>query len=259
MPYSRSPSDPPLDAGSAAPTAPIAASPGPTLEHRIVALVEIALCSDFPTQLVLSVLFVRLGFGPRGGAFDLRFIAPLLLTDTVVLIGLILLFLRAHGERPSEVFFGDRPWFGELRAAVPMTVAAYVAAVVVLVTISAVAPWLHTVAENPLQGLLKAPGDAAVFALVVVIAGGIREEVQRAFILRRFEQSLGGQALGVVVSSVVFGFGHLVQGADAAVTTGLLGAFWGVAYFRRRSIIAPVVSHAGFDLLQIAAFFATGR
>lgn len=253
-------SDPPFDVdGSGGPTGPIAASPAPTLEQRLVAVVEVALCSDLPTQLVLSVVFVRLGFGPRGGAFDIRFVAPLLLADTVVLIGLILLFLRAHGERPSEVFFGHRPWLGELRAALPMTVAVYVTAVVVLVTLAAVAPWLHTVAENPLQGLLKAPGNAAVFALVVVVAGGIREEVQRAFILRRFEQSLGGPTVGVVASSVAFGLGHLVQGADAALTTGLLGAFWGVAYLRRRSIIAPVVSHAGFDLLQIGVFLATAR
>lgn len=253
-------SDPPLDAaGAAGPPAPVAASPAATLEQRIVAVIEVALCSDFPTQLMLSVLFVHLGFGPRGGGFDIRFITPLLLTDTIVLVGLILLFLFAHGERPSEVFFGQRPWLGEVRAALPMTVTVYVIAVAVLVTLGTVAPWLHTVADNPLQGLLTAPGNAAVFALVVVVAGGIREEVQRAFILRRFEQSLGGPMVGVVVSSVAFGLGHLVQGADAAITTGLLGAFWGVAYLRRRSIVAPVLSHAGFDLLQIGVFLATGR
>ena len=44
-----------------------------------------------------------------------------------------------------------------------------------------------------------------------------------------------------------------------AITTGLLGAFWAVSYLRRRSIIAPVVSHAAFDLMQIAVFVATGR
>lgn len=224
-----------------------------------MALAEVALCSDFPTQLTLSVLFVRLGLLPGRGAFDIRFITPLLLTDTVVLIGLILVFLRVHGERPSDVFLGHRPWLGELRAAVPMTITAYFIALVVLLTLAAVAPWLHNIEQNPLQGLLKAPRDAALFALVVVIAGGVREEIQRAFILRRFEQSLGGPTVGVVVSSVAFGVGHLVQGADAAVTTGLLGAFWGVAYLRRRSVVAPMVSHAGFDLLQIGVFLARGH
>ncbi|MGE3177390.1 MAG: CPBP family intramembrane glutamic endopeptidase [Vicinamibacterales bacterium] len=237
---------------------PPAPSASPSLEQRILAAVEVALCSDFPTQLTLTMLFLRLGIG-GGSQFDIGFITPLLLTDTVVLLGLIFLFLRAHGERPSEVFLGDRPWREELRAAIPMTFLAYGIAISLLLTLAAVAPWLHTVTENPLQSLIEAPGDAAIFALVVVIAGGIREEMQRAFILRRFEQSLGGPVVGVAVSSLAFGVGHLVQGADAAITTGVLGAFWGVTYLRRRSVIAPVISHAGFDLLQIAIFFATAR
>src|SRR5205085_10923068 len=117
----------------------------------------------------------------------------------------------------------------------------------------------HTVEHNPLQDLVRTRGDALLFALVVVVAGGVREELQRAFLLRRFEVSLGGARVGVVVTSVAFGSGHLLQGADAAIATGLLGAFWGLVYLRRRSMVAPMVSHAGFDLAQIAGFLVVGR
>ena len=65
--------------------------------------------------------------------------------------------------------------------------------------------------------------------------------------------------VGVVVASMAFGAGHLLQGADAAIATGALGAFWGLVYLRRRSVIAPVVSHSGFNLIQIAQFMLTGR
>jgi uncharacterized protein len=58
----------------------------------------------------------------------------------------------------------------------------------------------------------------------------------------------------VILTSAAFGAGHLLQGADAAIATALLGAFWGAIYLRRRSMVAPMVSHAGFDLLQIAQF-----
>ena len=71
--------------------------------------------------------------------------------------------------------------------------------------------------------------------------------------------ALGGGRIGVIATSVVFGFGHLIQGVDAAVATGLLGAFWGVVYLRRRSVIGPMVSHAGFDLLQILQFVSVGK
>jgi membrane protease YdiL (CAAX protease family) len=79
----------------------------------------------------------------------------------------------------------------------------------------------------------------------------LREELQRAFLLHRFEQHLGGAWVGVIVLSIAFGLGHFVQGWDAAITTGALGAFWAVLYLRRRSSVAPVLSHAGFNSLEI--------
>jgi membrane protease YdiL (CAAX protease family) len=45
--------------------------------------------------------------------------------------------------------------------------------------------------------------------------------------------------------------GHYLQGADAMIATGLLGAFWAVVYLRRGSVAAPIVSHSGFNLLQL--------
>ena len=62
-----------------------------------------------------------------------------------------------------------------------------------------------------------------VVRLVVVVAGGVREEIQRAFLLRRFEVWLGGSTVGIIVTSVAFGAGHVLQGYDAAIVTGLLG------------------------------------
>jgi len=49
------------------------------------------------------------------------------------------------------------------------------------------------------------------------------------------------------------------RGVDVAIVTGLLGMFWAVTYLRRRSIVAPVVSHSGFNLLQLGQFLLAGR
>ena len=35
------------------------------------------------------------------------------------------------------------------------------------------------------------------------------------------------------------------------IATGLLGALWAVVYLRRRSSVAPIVSHAGFNSLEV--------
>lgn len=90
-----------------------------------------------------------------------------------------------------------------------------------------------------------------MLGVIAILAGGVREELQRAFLLRRFEQHLGGPAIGVLVLSTAFGLGHIPQGWDAVIATGLLGVFWAVVYLRRRSSIAPMVSHAGFNSLEV--------
>ena len=237
-----------------------APEPQSLLLHRVVAVIEVLICSDFPTQLALGGTFALFGFGPytAHGQLRLAYVVALSLADAVALVGLILLLLSAHGERPRDVLFGRRPLAVEAVAGVPLIFVAFVIGAAVLLPIQRFAPWLHTVEHNPLQALLQSPGDAWLFALVVVAAGGVREEIQRAFLLHRFERWLGGGATGVVVTSVAFGAGHLLQGVDAGVATGMLGAFWGLVYLRRRSAVAPMVSHAGFDLLQILQFMTLG-
>jgi membrane protease YdiL (CAAX protease family) len=111
---------------------------------------------------------------------------------------------------------------------------------------------LHNVPENPLEDLATGgPAGAALFGVVAIVAGGLREELQRAFLLARFERHLGGASIGVVILSVAFGLGHALQGWDAAIATGTLGAFWAVVYLRRRSSVAPIISHAGFNSIEV--------
>jgi membrane protease YdiL (CAAX protease family) len=102
-----------------------------------------------------------------------------------------------------------------------------------------------------LAAYMDTPTKAAVFIVVVILAGGVREELQRAFILHRFDQRLGGAYVGLGLFSFVFGLFHLEQGFDAAIAVGLLGFVWGLIYIRRRSVVAPMVSHAGFDVAQV--------
>jgi uncharacterized protein len=233
----------------------------PTWIPRLVAIIEILLCSDYPTQIALGATLTAFGFSPFSAPGQLRvgYVVALSVADSVVLVALVLAFLYAHGERPADVLNGRRRVGSEIVAGLPMTAVALAIGVAVLGTIQWLAPSLHTVEHNPLQQLLNSPRDVFLFAIVVVIAGGVREEVQRAFLLHRFDEWLGGGMVGVVVTSIAFGAGHLLQGVDAAIATGLLGAFWGVVYLRRRSMVAPMVSHAGFDLLQIVQFLVVGK
>ena len=248
------PRDPSLE-----PRAPTERSPSPILA-RTVALLEVLLCSDYPTQIAIGATFRAFRFSPftSQGRLSVAYVVTLSLVDTTLLLGLMVLFLHAHGERAGDVFLGRRPVSGEVRFGVPLTFATLAIGIAVLATIRTFAPSLHNVEYNPLQDLLIRPRDAWLFVVVVVVAGGVREEVQRAFVLHRFEVWLGGGTVGIVIGSAAFGAGHLLQGADAAIATGILGVFWGIVYLRRRSAVAPIVSHSGFNLLQIAQYLLVG-
>lgn len=226
--------------------------------QRLGALVEVLLCSGFPSQLFLISVLTGFGMPLRTESGDLSppFVFTLSLLDTVFVIGLVLFFLRAHRESAREVLLGNRPVFREVLLGVALIPVMFVLVLLILLVIIGLAPQLHNVPRNPLEDMLTNRQDAVIFAVVVMIAGGVREEVQRGFILHRFSQYLGGGIVGIVVFSAVFGLGHIDQGTDAAIATGTLGAAWGILYLARRSIVAPMVSHAGFNMLQLVKYAA---
>ena len=223
------------------------------LTPRMTAIAEILLCSSVPTQVLLASLLRIAGFLPfdEAGQLSLPFVVALSIADTVLLVGLMIGLTLAHGERVSDLWLGRRRVAREVAIGMLLVPVVFFLVVVVLTVLMAVAPWLHNVPTNPLEQMAGTASGAAILAVVAILAGGVREELQRAFLLRRFEQHLGGAVVGVVVLSIAFGLGHMVQGWDAVITTGLLGAFWAVLYLRRRSTVAPVVSHAGFNTLEV--------
>ncbi len=238
---------------SPAPTPPELPDPTPAFHRRLTAAGEVVLCSGFPTQLTLVVLLGLLGAGPTegSGSLSLGYVVTLSLVDAALILALVWMLMRAHGEHPVAAMVGRRPIRSELLLGLALVPAALLVVAAAFAVLSRIAPELRNVPENPLEALITTPAGAMTFAAVAVIAGGLREEVQRAFILRRFEQHLGGAAVGLVVFSVAFGLGHLVQGRDAAVITGLLGALWGLLYLVRGSMVAPFACHAGFNATEV--------
>lgn len=218
---------------------------------------EIVLCSGYPSQILLGVLLKDLGIAPltADGSLSATFVFALSLADTVVLIGLASWLLVRNGERPRDVFLGRRRVSEEAVVGV-LSVPFVVALVLVLsLLIRAVAPFLRNVPVNPLEGLLGTQTGLLAFLFVVIVAGGLREELQRAFLLHRFRHDLGQAGMGLVITSLAFGLGHTLQGWDAAILTGALGATWGVCYLTRGSAVASIVSHSLFNCGELLRAF----
>ena len=243
---------PPTAEVSAPPLAPAPALPRP--RPTWPTWVEILLCSGYPTQFLLLGVLIALGFSPFQSPQQLSgtFIFTISLADTVLLTSLIVWLLVRRGERPSQVFFGDRPVGQEIVAGLLSMPFVFALVVGLMLTILRFAPGLRTVPKNPLEALANEPSTFWMLLVVVIVAGGVREELQRAFLLHRFRGDLGQPWLGLVITSLAFGLGHNeLQGRDAAVITGALGAVWGAMYLTRRSAVAPMVSHALFNSAQL--------
>ncbi len=217
------------------------------------ALTQVILCSGFPTQLSLVLILNGLGMNATSsdGQLSFSYIVTLSLVDALLLVGLIKYFLDAHGESVRFLIVGQKPVLNEVALGLILTPLLVVCAIGGLLLIRTIAPSLSSTTNNPLEAMINTPLRAILFCLVVVIAGGFREELQRAFILRRFEQRLGGGWLGLVLFSILFGLGHRLQGWDAVIMTGMLGAFWGLLYLLRGNAVTSMVSHAGFNLVEV--------
>lgn len=219
--------------------------------------IEILLCSGYPTQIAIGVGLQAAGVSPvrADGALSARFVFALTLADTVILLSLIFLFLLRRGESPRRVLIGDRPIVREGAAGVLLLPVAFAIVMLVSVLVRQFAPSLHNVPENPLRGFLGTQSGFLMFLFVVIVAGGVREELQRAFLLHRFRGDLGQPWMGVFITSIAFGMGHTLQGLDAAIVTGALGALWGVMYLARGSAVASMVSHSLFNSTELLRVF----
>jgi membrane protease YdiL (CAAX protease family) len=253
MPRSGERIDEPVEAPAERPTIPSGAD-------RFRAALEVLFCSGFPSQLAIAYLMAAAGYQPylADGRLSSTYVFTLSLADAVVVLGLVFLFLRLDGEAPKATFLGRRPAGPEVRLGILLVPVLFLVVAGMLGVLHRVGPWLHNVTSNPLEALLESPRDAWVFGVVAIVSGGVREEVQRAFVLRRFERYLGGASVGLALFSVAFAAGHLVQGRDVAVTTGILGVLWGLLYLVRGSVVAPVVSHAGFNVAELFRYTAYG-
>jgi membrane protease YdiL (CAAX protease family) len=223
-------------------------SPG---QRRVIAIIEVLLCSSVPTQLSIGKLMQIAGW-TLDPVPSLSAVVVLSSVDTIVLIAMMVVLTHAHGERVRDLWLGQRRVWTEAGLGLALVIPAFLIVAVVMTLLMKFVPVLHNVPTNPLEELATGgPQEAAMLGVVAVLAGGVREELQSAFLLQRFERHLGGATVGVIVLSTAFGLGHLLQGRDAAITTGVLGAFWAIVYLRRRSSIAPMVSHAGFNALEV--------
>jgi membrane protease YdiL (CAAX protease family) len=224
---------------------------------RLRVLTEVLACSGIPTQVLLTGLLALAGVRPLedDGTLSLRFLVLMTLSDTVLLVWLVRYFLHAGGEAVHQTLLPADRRRGDLGVGLLLTPLLLVGVSVGIACLRWMWPALATVPTNPFEALASTPGRAMLLGVVAMVAGGVREEMQRGFLLHRFRHDLGGAMPGLVITSLAFGLGHVMQGWDAAVVTAGLGAVWGLVFLRRGSIGASLFSHAATNGVQVLAAY----
>ena len=79
--------------------------------ERATAVLEILLCSSIPTQLAIGALLRLAGIASTdaAGHLSLTFVLALSLADTVLLIVMMMLLMRVHGETAHATLVRHRP------------------------------------------------------------------------------------------------------------------------------------------------------
>ncbi len=104
------------------------------------------------------------------------------------------------------------------------------------------------------QGWLSALGEA----LLLIVIATVEEIVFRGYLIRRLTLVGNNTAIAVVLSSVIFAFGHGYEGWAGVITVGIDGLIFAMVYLWRRSLVASVVMHFLLDLFAIVIVPVTG-
>jgi len=96
--------------------------------------------------------------------------------------------------------------------------------------------------------------ERAVWVVVSISAGVCEELLYRGWVLSFFAAALGSVWLGLLISSVLFGFAHVYQGRSAILGTGIVGAVFAIVYVVCGSLIPGQLLHTAMDLNSGLAF-----
>ena len=223
---------------------------------RLRAVFEILLISGLVTSFLASLIMAAIFGRDRLVILDTNanFLVTFLLLESAATFAILWILIKTHRETLPDLGLRKMQWktnvlLGLLLAPLLLLINGVVSMVFHLFLPQ------YALERNPLTDTIQSPGQLALFILAAIIAGGIKEELQRAFILRRFQHHLGGSTIGVIVWSLVFGVGHYVQGAQGIFVATVYGFILGIFYLTRGSLIGPITAHAVYDTLALLLYW----
>ncbi|MGA7078340.1 MAG: type II CAAX endopeptidase family protein [Terriglobales bacterium] len=96
--------------------------------------------------------------------------------------------------------------------------------------------------------------ERAVWVPLSFTAGVCEEFLYRGWLLQLIDAVFGSLWIGLILSSIVFGFAHSYQGRKGVIGTGVLGIIFGGVFVLSRSLLPGQLLHSFMDLKNGYAF-----
>lgn len=202
-----------------------------------------------------SNYFANLGHAPK---IDLNpsLLIQLALSNTVVTILFVSVFMALAREQPRDIGFRVERLVRQLIVGSGFGLSL---ALVDHLVIGNIVKALNPAAFNEgikLLGEFMGKINIVVWILLTVFMGGFIEELQRLFIITRFERCFGivGIVIALVMESLLQGAGHAYQGPERVIIYIFVGCAFGLVYLRKRSAIEAMTCHAVYDVFGLFWF-----
>ena len=226
---------------------------------RLRAFIEVVLLSGLISSYLAALIFSA--FHRKRVdllAMDAAAVSAFILLEAAFTLLLLVLILKSHRESICSLGLQWERWKSYLLLGLGLVPFFFLINALVAFVFQAYLPKYY-VEQNPLTEIIQTPQQLTLFIISGLVAGGIKEELQRAFILSRFRRYLGGAWLGLVLWSLAFGAAHYVQGVQGIAIATLYGLIFGIVYLLSGSVIAPIVAHGAYDSLALLAYWLTSH
>lgn len=169
---------------------------------------------------------------------------------------MVVLLNTVCGERVADLQLQPGSLAGDLRLAAPLTLLVLaVVAVFQAVASLGQTPQIPPANREIALGLAASPWAlAAWLGPVVWLQAAVLEEGYRAFSLSRLWRvwpEPTGRVLVICGASLLFGIGHVYQGAVGMGGTALIGAVLGAHYLRHGRVLPLIIAHGLYDSLVL--------
>lgn len=171
----------------------------------------------------------------------------------VLVIIFVTFFIRLSREKFNELGFRKGNFTGQLRNGILFGVLIFIADTFLLSPLLDALLPAAAVRGIDMAKLFSNTSYLILFMFIGWFKGGFSEELWRIFVLTRFEKLFGkpGLIIALILSSIIFGIGHLYQGISGLISISIIGFLYALVYLRKRSALEAVLAHATENTISI--------